>query len=298
MTPVRPPLPNPTAEIPPLFLRDKRLPLGKRTLLVGILNVTPDSFSDGGRYLNPSDALLRLETLLEAGVDLVDVGGESSRPGAEPVSVEEEIRRILPVLEAWKKRKPEAVLSIDTWKAEVAQVALEHGAGLINDITALQGDPRMPEVVSASGAGVVLMHMQGKPRTMQKEPFYHHIIEEILAFFEERIETAQRAGIRRESIILDPGIGFGKTLAHNLEILHHLGTFKRLGRPLLVGPSRKSFIGELLNRPAEDRLFGTAGAVAAAILKGADLVRIHDAAEIKQVVRIVDAIRLGTAEGP
>ena len=278
---------------PLLRLRDKRLPLGNRTYLMGILNVTPDSFSDGGIYLKPEEAVRRLETLLEEDADFVDVGGESTRPGAAAVSVEEETRRILPILEAWKKEKRNSILSIDTSKSEVAETALQHGASVVNDVTALRGDSRMAGVVARYDAGVVLMHMRGTPRTMQENPTYTDVVSEIIHFFEETIREALRAGIREEGIILDPGIGFGKTASHNLEILRRLQEFRSLGKPLLVGPSRKSFIGEILNLPVGERLFGTAASVTASILKGADIVRVHDVEEMRQVARVADAIGRG-----
>ena len=252
-----------TTGVTPLCLRERILPIGASySYLMGILNVTPDSFSDGGKFLNPEEAVRRLERLIEEGADLIDVGGESTRPGATSVSSEEEIRRILPVLEAWGKKKREAILSIDTAKSEVAELALRHGASLVNDVTALRGDPRMMKVISRYHAGIVLMHMKGTPRTMQENPVYENIVLEIIQFFEERIHEAVRGGIRDNSIILDPGIGFGKTVSHNLEILRRLGEFKRLGKPVLIGPSRKSFIGQVLDLPIEKRLWGTAAAVA------------------------------------
>lgn len=261
---------------------------------MGILNVTPDSFSDGGKYLEAEGAIGRLEAMIEEGADVIDVGGESTRPGSSPVSVKEEIRRVLPVLEAWQCKKRDAFLSIDTSKAEVAELALQHGASLVNDVTALRGDLRLGEVVAHYGAGLVLMHMKGTPRTMQEDPLYSNLISEIHRFFEERVEAALRAGIREEALILDPGIGFGKTASHNLEILRRLKELEVLNRPLLVGPSRKSFIGTVLDLPVEKRLFGTAAAVTVSILNGADMVRVHDVAEMKQVARIVDATCLGT----
>ncbi len=288
MRPFKSPLPKQTG---PSFLvlRGKKIPIGEKTLVMGVLNVTPDSFSDGGKYLAPEAAQRRLEELVNQGADFVDVGAESTRPEASPVSSQEEIDRLLPVLKAWKKEW-NAILSVDTYKSEVAKVALEHGASLVNDVTALSGDSLLGEVVAASGAGVVLMHMKGTPQTMQKKPDYRDVISEILAFFEERLGKAVRLGIKEESILLDPGIGFGKTVSHNLEILRRLRELTVLGRPLLIGPSRKSFIGNILNLPVEERLFGTAGAISAAILNGADMVRVHDVVEMKQVARVVDAV--------
>ena len=280
-----------------LRLRDQLLPVGKKTYVMGILNVTPDSFSDGGKYLNAADAIHRLEVLIEGGADIIDVGGESTRPGAAPISAQEEIHRILPVLKAWNQEKRNAILSMDTSKSEVADVALQQGASLVNDVTALRGDPEMGRVVARYQAGVVLMHMKGTPRTMQKDPSYENIVSEIIRFFEQRMEEAISCGIQENSIILDPGIGFGKKLVHNLEILRSLREFKTLGRPLLVGPSRKSFIGEILDLPIGERLHGTAAAVAVSILNGADILRVHDVAEMKQVAKVVDALQGNDDEG-
>ncbi|MBI4436155.1 MAG: dihydropteroate synthase [Candidatus Omnitrophica bacterium] len=291
MEPIKfPPLRVPTDETSTFVLRERSLPLGRRTYLMGVLNVTPDSFSDGGKYFEPEQALHRLHSLIECGADFIDLGGESTRPGASAVSSKEEIHRILPVLQAWKKEW-DAILSIDTSKSEVAELAFKQGALLVNDVTGLRGDPRMAKVVAQYGAGLVLMHMRGTPRTMQESPTYENLIPEILEYFEEGIETALRAGVREESILLDPGIGFGKTVAHNLEILRNLREFKKLGRPLLIGTSRKSFIGAVLDLPVDRRLFGTAATVAISVLHGANIVRVHDVAEMKQVVRMADAIR-------
>lgn len=276
-----------------LRLRENYLPIGSRTYLMGILNVTPDSFSDGGEYFKEEDALLRFDTLLTAAADFIDVGGESTRPGAPAVSVTEEIDRILPVLERWREKKRETILSIDTSKSEVAEIALRHGASLVNDVTALQGDSHMAEVVARYQAGVVLMHMQGSPRTMQANPVYTDVVSDICHFFEKRIKGAIRSGIREDAIVLDPGIGFGKKTSHNLEIVRRLPEFQAFGRPLLIGPSRKSFIGEILGLPVGERLIGTAAVVAASLLNGADIVRVHDVFEMKQVAEMVDALRKG-----
>ncbi|MFH1858476.1 MAG: dihydropteroate synthase, partial [Candidatus Omnitrophota bacterium] len=213
---------TPLSPLPPLHLREHVLPMGSRTYLVGILNVTPDSFSDGGKYLHPEAACRHLEELTAGGVDIVDIGGESTRPGAAAVSMEEELCRLRPVLEAWAACKRNAILSIDTSKSEVAEAALSYGASLVNDVTALHGDLRMAEVVARHQAGLVLMHMKGEPRTMQENPTYDNLIDEIKFCFEKGIAEAVRAGVREESILLDPGIGFGKTVTHNLEILRNL----------------------------------------------------------------------------
>jgi dihydropteroate synthase len=262
----------------------------KSTRVMGVVNVTPDSFSEAGAFLDPVLAVRRGLDLEEEGADILDVGGESTRPGAEPVSEEEECRRVLPVIEelARKSRLP---ISVDTMKAGVAERAIRAGASWVNDVSALRHDPAMVGVVSRQGVPVVLMHMKGTPRDMQENPFYGDVVREVYSFFEERIHFAVKHGIQKEKIILDPGIGFGKTLSHNLTLLNRLGAFLPLGCPILVGPSRKAFIGAILGLPVGDRVEGTAGAVAAAVMNGAEIVRVHDVKEISKVVRVVDAIR-------
>jgi len=269
-----------------------RLDLSARTHVMGVLNVTPDSFSDGGRSLRPSRALAHAEAMAEAGADVIDVGGESTRPGAPPVPLDEELRRVIPVIEkvAARCRLP---ISIDTSKAEVARRAVESGAAMINDVTALRGDPAMAGVAAQAGVPVVLMHMQGTPATMQRRPRYRALMDELLRFFRGRIAAAVAAGIDRRRLLIDPGIGFGKTLAHNLEILRRLDLLARLNLPILVGPSRKSFVGVLTGQPVGRRAEGTAAAVTAAVLHGAHMVRVHDVAEMVRVVRVADAIRRG-----
>jgi len=257
---------------------------------MGVLNVTPDSFSDGGVYLNAENAVRRAMEMAACGADILDIGGESSRPGAQSVTVEEELDRVIPVIKAIKGSLNISI-SVDTCKSAVAREALKAGAELINDITALKSDSEMASVVANAGAGVVLMHMKGTPRMMQNFPRYDDVIEEIIEHLESSIAIAVGAGIDFEKIIIDPGIGFGKTLEHNLEILRRLGEFKRLGRPVLVGTSKKSFIGELTNREVGGRLFGTAASVAAAVLNGADIVRVHDVSEMRDVVRVAEAIK-------
>lgn len=265
------------------------LELGSRVFLMGILNVTPDSFSDGGRFLKTDDAIRLAETLAEEGADLIDIGGESSRPGAAAVPIEEEIRRVVPIIEQLVKRLS-IPISIDTTKAEVARRALAAGARIINDISALRFDPEMAPLAARDGVPVVLMHMQGTPKDMQVHPVYTDVIREISAFFETRIRFAEQSGISRERIVLDPGIGFGKTIDHNLEILARLDEFRSLGRPLLIGPSRKSFIGQVLGLPVEERLEGTAAAAAVGILNGASIIRVHDVRAMSRVARMVKAI--------
>ena len=266
----------------------------KRTLIMGVLNVTPDSFSDGGRFLGADLAVEHAREMARAGADVIDVGGESTRPGAAPVSVEEEMLRVLPVIELLR----DLVVSVDTTKATVAEQALAAGARIVNDISALRFDSRMVEVVRDAGAGVVLMHMQGTPRTMQQSPHYDDIIAEVRSFLAERVAFAESHGLKKSQIAVDPGIGFGKTVAHNLQILARLGELGSLGCPLLVGPSRKSFIGKLLGqreagrRPGMDgRLWGTAATVAWAVAQGARIVRVHDVAEMTDVVRMVEAVK-------
>jgi len=266
------------------------LDLSTRTLIVGILNVTPDSFSDGGLFLNVQEAVLHGVRMVEEGADILDVGGESTRPGSEPVSLEEESRRVLPVIEGLAKRV-KVPLSIDTTKSQVAERALEAGAALVNDTSGLQDDPRISTVAAKNGAALVLMHRKGQPKVMQKDPRYDDLIGEIASFLKASARKAKEAGVGEDQIIIDPGLGFGKTLEHNVYILNHLEELSSLGMPVLVGPSRKSFIGKILDLPVEDRLEGTAAAVAAAVLKGAAVVRVHDVKEMVRVVRMADAIR-------
>jgi len=261
---------------------------------MGVLNVTPDSFSDGGKFLGVDLAVEQAREMARAGADIIDVGGESTRPGAAAVSAEEELGRVLPVIE----RLRDMVVSVDTTKVVVAEQALAAGARIVNDISALRFDSRMVEVVRDAGAGVVLMHMQGTPRTMQQSPHYDDVIAEVRSFLAERVAFAESHGLKKSQIAVDPGIGFGKTVAHNLQILARLGEFGSLGCPLLVGTSRKSFIGKLLGqreagrRPGMDgRLWGTAATVAWAVAQGAQVVRVHDVAEMTDVVRMVEAVK-------
>jgi dihydropteroate synthase len=265
------------------------LPLVDRVHIMGILNVTPDSFSDGGRYLNPDDAVAHALTMVEQGADILDIGAESSKPGSIPIDEEEERRRLIPIVRAVCRRVSIPV-SIDTTKASIAEQALDVGAAMINDISALRFDARMGAVVAKSGAGVILMHMQGHPQTMQYAAQYVDVVEEVRQFLKARVEAAKAMGIPPERILLDPGIGFGKNCRHNLTLLNRLDTLCTLGRPLVVGVSRKAFIGKMLNRPIDGRLMGTAGAVAVAIMKGARMVRVHDVAPIRDVVRMIEAI--------
>ncbi|MCX5703579.1 MAG: dihydropteroate synthase [Candidatus Omnitrophica bacterium] len=279
-----------------------KLNLGLRTYLMAILNLTPDSFSGNGLYAaqyairNTHDAIRarqdyivnRVEQLIKDGADIVDVGGESSRPGARPVSVKEELNRTIPAIKALTK-KIKVPISIDTYKPEVAKAALDNGAVMVNDITALR-NPKMAKVVSRYKAPVVIMHMQGSPRTMQKKPHYLSLIDEIIEYLDRAINRAQAGGIDRDKIIIDPGIGFGKSAEHNLEIIKRLKDFKVLGRPILVGPSRKAFIGKVLNAQPDERVFGTISASLLAAKSGAKILRVHDVKEVKQALRVFEAI--------
>jgi len=258
-----------------------------RPLIMGILNVTPDSFADGGRYLDPKKAIIHALDMVEAGVDIIDIGAESTRPGSEIVELEEEWRRIKSVFREIRK-KVDLPISIDTYKAEIARRALEEGADIVNDISGLNFDRKMVEVVAEFNVPVVLMHIKGTPRDMQKNPHYENLMEEIYSFLANQIERANEFGIQQ--IIVDPGIGFGKRLEDNFEIIRRLKELKGLGFPILIGPSRKSFIGKTLNLPVDQRLLGTAAAVSACILNGAHIVRVHDVAEMRQVVEITRAI--------
>ena len=261
-----------------------------RVLIMGILNVTPDSFSDGGRFLSPDAAVKRALIMEKEGADIIDVGGESSRPGAEPVPVEEELRRVIPVLERLRG-KLRIPISIDTTKAEVAEAALRAGASIVNDISALRFDPAMASVVAEFGAGLVLMHMLGTPKTMQQAPHYEDVVTEVRDFLAERAQYAQSQGIPREAIAVDPGIGFGKTVEHNLELLRRLPELVELGFPVLVGPSRKSFIGAILGLGVEERLEGTLAACAVAVVRGADILRVHDVREVRRAADLALHLR-------
>jgi dihydropteroate synthase len=254
--------------------------------LMGVVNVTPDSFSDGGLYLDPAAAIAHGEELLAAGADILDIGGESTRPGAEPVGAAEEMRRVLPVVETLAG----ATISIDTYKATIATAALDAGATIVNDVTALRGDPRMAALCAERKVTVILMHMRGEPRTMQNDPVYADVVAEVREFLAERIEFAVGAGIARERIWVDPGIGFGKTAQHNHELLRRLPELASLGQTLVVGTSRKGFIGALDGSSADERLGGTIASTVLAAGAGADVVRVHDVAEVGQALTVAAAI--------
>lgn len=270
-------------------LKNGALDYASRTLIMGIINVTPDSFSDGGRFCDPIVAVQHGKKMVQDGVDIIDIGGESTRPGSDQITPAEELRRVIPVIEGLVQ-EVDVPISIDTYKAEVAARALEAGAVILNDISALRSDPEMANVVVEHDAGVVLMHMKGVPKDMQLDPRYDDVVEEVRAFLHERIEVAQRHGVHPEKIIVDPGVGFGKTAEHNLLLLKHLPRFKSLGKPILLGTSRKSFIGRILQAEVNQREEGTAATVAVGICKGAHIVRVHDVATMAPVARMTDAI--------
>jgi len=276
--------------------RDRSVLLGKRTLVMGILNVTPDSFSDGGSYSNPAAAVDRALEMVAQGAEIIDIGGESTRPGADPVQTLEEIRRTVPIIGKIREQS-DVLISIDTMKAEVASRALEAGADIINDVSALEADPDMAGVAAESSAGVVLMHMKGSPRTMQVNPEYADVVQEVGTYLKERTDFAVSSGVERSSVVIDPGIGFGKTVEHNLELLRGLPQLPQLaesGCPLLVGASRKSFIGKLLNKEQPDeRLAGGLAVAAFAVMGGAHILRVHDVLETCDVCRLVDTLNFG-----
>jgi dihydropteroate synthase len=254
---------------------------------MGVVNVTPDSFSDGGRYLDPAAAIRHGEELVRDGAEILDVGGESTRPGAEPVKGEEELRRVVPVVEGLAGV---ATVSVDTSKASVAAAAIDAGATMVNDVTALRGDPEMAALCAERGVGVVLMHMPGSPRTMQDNPSYDDVVDDIKAFLVARVEHAVGAGIAEEQLWLDPGIGFGKTLEHNLDLLRRLGELRELGRPLVIGTSRKSFIGKVDGSTVDERIGGSLASAVLAAAEGADVLRVHDVTETAQALAVSSAI--------
>ena len=271
-----------------LHLRKQHLELD-RPLVMGIVNVTPDSFFDGGQYYDPQRAVAHALRLVAEGADLLDIGAESTRPGALPVDGHEERRRLLPVVTA-VARAVSVPISVDTSKAEVARAALDAGAVMVNDVTALRGDRAMVDVVAEAGAGLVVMHMQGIPETMQQAPHYDDVVGDVAQFLAERSRFAMDHGIERDRIVLDPGIGFGKTLTHNLDLLANLHAFTELGFPLLVGPSRKGFIGQLTHQSVDARAWGTAAVIALAVQPGARILRVHDVGPMRDVVSVADAV--------
>lgn len=272
--------------------RERILVLGERTLVMGILNVTPDSFSDGGDYSDPGAAVDRALEMVEEGADIIDIGGESTRPGADPVCAAEEIKRTVPIISKLREQSDVAI-SIDTMKAETAFQALEAGADIINDVSAFEADPGMAEVAAETGAGVVLMHMKGSPKTMQNDPTYGNVAAEILRYLQNRIDYATACGIEQNRIVIDPGIGFGKTTKHNIDLLRSIPTFGKTA-PVLIGASRKSLIGHLLNREdPSQRLAGSLGIAGWAAMHGAHILRVHDVFETCDVCRIMDTLSPG-----
>lgn len=280
---------NPTKKKHELTCGRFLLCLSERTHIMGILNRTPDSFLDGGKFIDEGAALQHIRKMVNAGADIIDIGGESTRPGSRNVSASEEMRRTIPIIEKVSKDL-EVPISIDTSKHEVALRAIRAGATIVNDITGLKSDAKMAEVIADSGVAVSVMHIKGAPRDMQDNPTYDDLILEIIDSLRESIEIAVGAGISPDKIIVDPGIGFGKTVRHNLTIINRLGELKALGKPILIGTSRKSFIGKMLEREPRDRLMGTAATSALAIANGANIIRVHDIEEMADVARMTDAV--------
>jgi dihydropteroate synthase len=268
---------------------DHKIRFGKRTLVMGIVNVTPDSFSDGGQFYDPQVAISHAKKLVSEGADIIDIGGESTRPGSEAVSLEDELDRVIPAIKgiAHENSIP---ISIDTCKSEVAMAALDAGASMINDISAMTFDPKIADVASENGVPLILMHMQGTPKNMQKNPEYIDVVGDIKEFLNERIEFAVSKGVSKDKIIIDPGIGFGKTLENNYDIIRRLNEFTEVGQPVLIGTSRKSFIGQTLDLEVTDRLIGSLATITMSIINGVDIVRVHDVKESMQTVRMTDAI--------
>jgi len=286
---------NPTPSFTLSWL-EYTLNLSRRTHVMGVINVTPDSFSDGGQFLEKDRAVEQALQLAGDGADLIDIGGESTRPYSKGISADEEMNRVIPVIEALKKelRIP---ISIDTLKAQVAREALRSGASMVNDISAFRLDPEMASVVAQAGVPVILMHMKGTPGDMQVAPTYGDVASEIITFLRSAMDQAVRSGVRRDRIIVDPGIGFGKTFDHNLEILKELGRLQCLEAPILVGSSRKAFIGRILDKKVHERDTGTMATVAAAVMNGAHIVRVHNVKQAVETVRVIDAIKRGKIEG-
>jgi len=281
-----------------LRLPSRTLVLGQRTLIMGVLNVTPDSFSDGGLFENADAAVERALEIEREGADILDIGGESTRPGSESVSAEEELRRILPVLERLRGRI-RIPISVDTSKSEVAEAAIEAGAEIVNDVTGLRNDPRIAEVARRRKLPLILMHMRGEPRTMQKQPFARHAVLDVKQGLRRAVAAARNAGVEKRQIVLDPGLGFGKSYAQNFELVTRIDELAALGYPLLVGASRKSFVGRALGGvPKDERAWGTAALITAAILGGAHIVRVHDVAAMAQVARVADEILRPSANPP
>lgn len=276
-----------------LHLKNRDIDLEEKVVVMGVLNLTPDSFYDGGRYTREAQALRRVEEMIGEGADIIDVGGESVRPGAEPISLDEELSRVIPVIEKVRRLFP-ITISIDTYKAEVARQAIEKGAEMVNDISGLRFDPDLRKIVAGYGVPLILMHIKGTPKNMQDNPRYHSLMEEIISYLRKSIKLAEESEVDPARIIVDPGIGFGKTTAHNLEILRRLEELKSLGKPILVGLSRKSFIGNVLGLPQEERLEGGLAATCMAVSGGARIVRTHDVKPTRRAVDMVQAILRGS----
>jgi len=276
-----------------LHLKNRDIDLEEKVLVMGVLNLTPDSFYDGGRYTGEAQALRRVEEMIGEGADIIDVGGESVRPGAEPINLDEELSRVIPVIEKIRRLFP-VTISIDTYKAEVARQAIEEGAEMVNDISGLRFDPDLRKIVAGYGVPLILMHIKGTPKNMQDNPRYHSLMEEIISYLRKSIKLAEESEVDPARIIVDPGIGFGKTTAHNLEILRRLEELKSLGKPILVGLSRKSFIGNVLGLPQEERLEGGLAATSMAVSGGARIVRTHDVKPTRRAVDMVQAILRGS----
>jgi dihydropteroate synthase len=262
--------------------------IGHRTLVMGILNVTPDSFSDGGLFVNVESAVEHANKMIEDGADIIDIGGESTRPGAEAIPIDVELDRVIPAI-ATLSKSANICISIDTYKSSVAKIALDNGACMVNDISAMS-DPDMAETVAKAGAPIILMHKKGTPKDMQIAPHYDSLIAEITQYLQNKVLMAEKSGISADKIIIDPGIGFGKTVAHNLEILRRLGEFKSLGKPILIGASRKSFIGKILNAKPQGRIFGTVSSCVLAAQSGVKIVRVHDVKEVREALTVAEAI--------
>lgn len=261
-----------------------------KTLIMGVLNITPDSFSDGGKYFSKNSAIKHALKLINEGSDIIDVGGESTRPGASPLTIEEELTRVIPVIKEIRKLSKNILISIDTYKSEVAKEAVKYGANIINDISGLVMDDRMVHIAAELDVPVIIMHLKGTPMDMQVNPTYENLISEITEFLRTQIQYALKNGVKKHNIIIDPGIGFGKTIEHNFKIIANLEKFKKIGYPILIGPSRKSFIGNLLKLPLDKRLEGTAASIAIGIVNGARIVRVHDVLEMKRVSSIADKV--------
>jgi len=262
-------------------------------LIMGVINVTPDSFSDGGQFFGSRAAVDQGLKLLAQGADVLDIGGESTRPGSEPITTEEELRRVMPVIQGVLAGAPQAILSIDTYRAQVAGEALRAGVQIINDVTALRGDAGMAAMAVSSGAGLILMHMQGKPKTMQAKPTYNDVVADVGGFLLSQARAAQAAGVARDRIVIDPGIGFGKTLQHNLALIRGLPKLRELGYPVLLGASRKSMLGFITGKPTEERLWASIGVHVAGAMLGVDMVRVHDVEPVRDAILVADAVLRG-----